>query len=309
MMIKIYCDDRRINEEFIDVLQKEFSNVLFTNEAEQSYDADALIIGPDFFNLYPLKNFTKLQWVQLLTAGFNQMKVSELLDRNITLCNAKGIYSITIAEDIITKILTLNRHVKYYYDSMEQGKWEPVRKEPEIYHSTVGILGTGSIAQETAKRLKAFDAQVIGYQRSEESKPYFDKIYHTEEGLEELLKQSDYVVITLPLNADTYHLLDKHKISLLKASAVVINIARGEIIEQEALITALKKNAIRGAGLDVMTPEPLPSDHELWKLENVFITPHNSSSSPFVKERLLDLMKENIRRFINQEPLQNIVKP
>jgi phosphoglycerate dehydrogenase-like enzyme len=191
---------------------------------------------------------------------------------------------------------------------MKQGIWHPIRREPELYESTVGILGTGSIGQTIASRLKAFNTHNIGYRQTKESVPFFDEIVSDEEGLIHLLKQSDYVIITLPLSEKTKHMIDKEKLSYLKKNAVLINVARGDIIDQEALVECLKKGSIRGAGLDVTTPEPLPPNHELWALPNVLITPHNSSSSPKLLSRLVELMDDNLTRYKMNQPLKFIVK-
>jgi phosphoglycerate dehydrogenase-like enzyme len=223
------------------------------------------------------------------------------------LTNAKDVYSITIAEDIITKILVLNRNVKKYVDQMTTGTWSGYKYEKEIYGSTVGFLGSGSLASAAALRLKAFDAKVICYRKSLEKSPIFDETYHDLDGLETLLKKSDYVVVTLPINADTYHLLDKKRIGMMKKDALLINVGRGEVIDQDALIDALEKGMIRGAGLDVTTPEPLPVDSKLWQMENVYITPHNAPSSPYMLDRLTALISENIDRYLKGERLNNIV--
>ena len=190
---------------------------------------------------------------------------------------------------------------------MKQGIWKPIRKEPELFGSTVGVIGTGSIGQEIAKRLKAFETHIIGYRKSNYKLVNFDEIVTDVEGLNYLLSNSDYVIMTLPLNKNTYHFMSKERLSLLKKEAVFINIARGLVVDQDALTFMLKEKRIRGAGLDVTTPEPLPSNHELWKLPNVIITPHNSSSSAHLLSRITQLMTDNLTRYIAKEPLKFIV--
>jgi phosphoglycerate dehydrogenase-like enzyme len=190
---------------------------------------------------------------------------------------------------------------------MKQGVWSPIRYEKEICGSILGILGTGSIASEIAKRMKAFNATVIGYNRSLIKEEYFDEIYANMAGLRTVLSKSDYVIITLPLNEATRGLINEEKLTYMKNDAVLVNISRGEIINQPDLIKALKDKKIRAAALDVTTPEPLPKDNELWYLDNVYITPHNSPSSPYLTTRLTELLIKNISNYINNDILINIV--
>ena len=201
----------------------------------------------------------------------------------------------------------INRNVKKYLQNMKEKVWKKYNDEVELYGSTVGIVGVGSIGKEIAKRLEPFNVNVIGYRRRYEQEPYFNDIYIGKEGLENLLKQSDYIILALPLNKESYHLINAKTLKLMKPNAVLINIARGEIINQEDLIVALENNWIRAASLDVAVPEPLPSDNKLWTLDNVYITPHNSLSSPNISMRLAELICENIQNFISGNRLINMI--
>ena len=179
--------------------------------------------------------------------------------------------------------------------------------ESEIEGSTVGILGTGSIGQEIAKRIAAFNTHIIGYNQSGRFVEYFDEIVTGSEGLNSLLSKSDYVIVSLPLNKGTKFLINKENLRLMKENAIIINIARGEIINQDDLIEALENKIIKGAGLDVVYPEPLAKDSKLWKLDNVFITPHNSFSSPKTTKRLISLIIENLNNYLNNKELKNYI--
>ena len=190
---------------------------------------------------------------------------------------------------------------------MYLGEWNPIRKEPELTGSTVGIVGAGSIGIEVAKRLKSFDTKVIGYKRKAEAVRFFDEIYTGNEGLEIVIRESDYLIIAVPLTKETMHLINKERISWMKSSAVLINVARGKIVDQDALVDALNAGKLRGAGLDVTTPEPLPKDHPLWKMSQVFITPHNASSSPFMQRRLMELVLHNLERYVNNNTVDYII--
>lgn len=301
----IYIKKNTIGESYYQQLVKQFPTVTFTDVL--SSKVEAAIVTPGVLKKDTLAILPNLKWAQLLTVGYNQVDTDFLKEKNITLTNAKDVYSITIAEDIITKILVLNRNVKTYMNQMQTATWQGYPFEKEIYGSTVGFLGSGSLASAAALRLKAFDTKVICYRKSLDKNPIFDETYHDFAGLETLLKKSDYVVVTLPITKDTYHLLNHERLSMMKKDSLLINVGRGDVIDQDALIDLLEKGLIRGAGLDVTTPEPLPQDSKLWGMQNVFITPHNAPSSPYMLDRLTALVSDNIHRYIKGERLNNVV--
>lgn len=295
--MKIYFNPKSIGRKFTEEVVEHFPNIEFVFDIDQSKDVDAVIVMPDFFRQVQLADYQNLKWIQLLMAGYDAFDFGLVYNRDIIVSNAVDIFSISIAEDVITKMLVLNRYVKHFYEDMKEAKWSQVRNIPELTKSTVGILGTGSIGKEVAKRLSGFGCKIIGYRQKNETVPFFDEIHTAEEGLDYVLSSSDYVIVALPLNDKTKNLLSNQKLKLMKKEAVFINVARGQIVDQDALIDLLSNGAIRAAGLDVTTPEPLPQTSPLWRLPNVYITPHNASSSPFMQERLKNLMLENISRF------------
>ncbi|MBU1141418.1 MAG: D-2-hydroxyacid dehydrogenase [Firmicutes bacterium] len=305
--MKIFYETTFLKAKYTNQMIERFSQVEFVREENQSLDCEAIIAMPGFLKKINLDRYHNLKWVQLLTAGYDRIDLDYFKRRNIVLTNAKDVFSIQIAEDVFSKILYFNRNLKTHIANMEDGIWKYIPARYEIAHSTVGIIGTGSIGMEIAKRMKAFDTQVIGYRKTPKQLPYFDQIYHNSVGLDQLYKESDYLIVAIPLNEHTHHMVNEQAFKLMKKNAVVINIARGEIIDQDALITALKNHSIRGAGLDVMTPEPLPSQHELWKMDNVLITPHNASSSPFVNQRLITAVMDSIYRYIHHLDFNNRV--
>jgi len=182
-------------------------------------------------------------------------------------------------------------------------------KRIELKGQTIGIIGTGSIATEIAKRLQPFGVKLIGHKRTPVlSMPYFDEIYSGKKGLEYVMSVSDYIIITADLNESTYHLINKNNIKLMKETASIINIARGSIINQNDLVEALKNKTIGYAGLDVFEVEPLPNDDELWDIENTYLTPHISAIVKNNKSRWKILIEKNIKNFIDNEKLINVVK-
>lgn len=302
--MKVYVDKKMMGRTNYPKLIEQFKDVEFVDDVDSNFDIEVMIIMNSTVKNLDFEKYKNLKWIQLLMAGYDNVDVESLKNKGIMVGNARDIFSISIAEDVFSKILYFNRNTRYYLDSMASQIWEPIKKEPEIFGSTISIIGTGSIGQEIAKRMKAFGVnRIFGYKKKQEEVPYFDKIFTDEEGLNFIIKEADYLILALPLTKETYHFFDDKKIALMKQSAVLINVARGNIIDQDALVKALKQKQIRGAGLDVTTPEPLPKDHELWKLENVFITPHNASSSPYMKDRLYQMTKDNLERYIsNQKP-------
>jgi len=306
--MKVYVEIRTIGENNYQFLKSCFPTVNFVSNINESYDADAIMVEPYYVTKENIEKYTNLKWIQSYRAGFDTVDFDILKVKEIIFTNAKDVYSIPIAEDVITKILVLNRNVKTYLKNKENKEWKPNYNEPEIYNSTVGIIGMGSIAKEIAKRIKAFETKVLGYRKHYKEEPYFDLILTGDEGLNYLLKESDYVIVTVPLNDETRGLINKEKLGLMKKDAVFVNIARGDVIVQEDLIDALEKKTIRGAALDVTSPEPLPKDSKLWELENVYLTPHCSAASPHTKTRLTNLLQENLARFIEGKELVNIIK-
>jgi phosphoglycerate dehydrogenase-like enzyme len=298
--MKVYMDKKMMGRNNYPELLKKFPNIEFIEELDKAYDVEAMIIMNSSLKNLNVDNYPQLKWIQLLMAGFDNVNVDYIKSKNIMIGNARDIFSISIAEDVFSKILYFNRNTKFYLESMSSKTWSPIKKEPEIFNSVISILGTGSIGQEVAKRMKAFGVKkVLGYKQTESEVPYFDEVHTGSSGLEYVIKEADYIILALPLNKNTYHLINEDALNLMKSNAVLINVARGDIVDQEALIKALKQKKIRGAGLDVTTPEPLPEDNELWTLDNVFITPHNASSSPYMKDRLYQMTVENLEAYLN----------
>lgn len=296
--MKIYVDYTNTNSlnkaGYLKLLSK-FPNINWTDKQENSYDADVIIVRPSYCNNETLNKYNNLKWIQLITSGFDNIDLNYLKNRNIELSNANDVFSIAIAEDVISKILYINKQMKFYEANRKTKTWETKEVLHEIYGSTIGIIGVGSIGIETAKRLKAFNTKILGYRRRNEAEAYFDQIYTDKKGLNHLLKVSDYIVLAIPLNDATYHLINKETLALMKKSAVLINVARGEVVNQEDLIITLENNGIRGVALDVTTPEPLNKDSRLWDLDNVYLSPHSSNLSPYTVDRLVNRLILNLK--------------
>ncbi|MCD4826955.1 MAG: D-2-hydroxyacid dehydrogenase [Acholeplasmataceae bacterium] len=303
--MKVFLDKRYVKIELYETFIQKYNEHTFVFDIKDSFDCQIIISVPSYITKKVLEKYPNLEWIELITAGYDGIDLAYLKQRNISLTYAKDVFSIQIAEDVFSKILYFNRNLKKHMKSSEKHVWKFQKSDHELYGSTVGIIGAGSIGQHVAERMKAFKTKVIGYKRHLEYIPFFDKIYTTKEGLYELLKESDYIIISIPLTKDTRYLIDAKALSIMKKDALLINVARGEIIDQIALTKALKNDQIRGAGLDVVTPEPLPKDDPLWDLENCLITPHNASSSPNVNRRIADEIIDTFIKYLEKKQLDN----
>jgi len=278
--LKIFIDKKFIPKGHYQILTERYTNVQFVHDLEEHQDIEVFFGLNSTLLKVDLNDYKNLKWIQLYMAGFDNVDVEGIKSKGIKISNARDIFSITIAEDVIAKISYFNRNIKEFVDNMKSKNWQQIWKDYEIWHSTIGIIGTGSIGQETAKRLRSFEPdKIIGHRTKNESVPNFDKIYTGDQGLIDIMALADYLIIAVPLNDSTQHMIHKDNLKHMKKSALLINVARGQVIVQDDLIDILKNHRIRGAALDVTDPEPLPKDSKLWDLDNCFITPHNASAS------------------------------
>ncbi|MGE5560502.1 MAG: D-2-hydroxyacid dehydrogenase [Chloroflexota bacterium] len=253
-----------------------------------------------------LRSATRLRWMHCFFAGVENILVPELVDSDIVLTNAAGVHAPPIAEHVIGMIIALARSFPALYRQQREHVWYRNLPVDEIAERTVGIVGLGGIGRLVAKKAKGLDMRVIGTKRHPQPVPFVDEVL-PDDRLEDLLAQSDYVVVAVPSTPDTVGLIGRSQINKMKPSAHLINVARGNVIDQEALITALQDGRIAGAGLDVFEPEPLPADSPLWSLPNVILTPHCSARSPYINQRTVAMFAENLRRFAAGEELLNVV--
>ncbi|MCD6465248.1 D-2-hydroxyacid dehydrogenase [Candidatus Bathyarchaeota archaeon] len=247
-----------------------------------------------------------LKWIQVLTAGVNRLLFPELVESQVLLTNASGIHRIPISEIVMAMALALAKKLHKYIQFKNEGLWKKVQTE-ELAGKTMGILGLGSIGMETAWKAKCFDMRVLALKKRPIRRPtYIDEVLGPED-LDYLLRESDFLVITVPLTDETYHMIGERELRMMKPTAYLINVARGAIIDTRALIKALKEGWIAGAALDVFEEEPLPKDSELWKLDNVIITPHIAGMSIHYDERAVEIFCKNLKRFLENKPLINLV--
>jgi phosphoglycerate dehydrogenase-like enzyme len=248
----------------------------------------------------------KLRWYHSVGAGVEDLVgVTEFRERGITLTNNSGSYDIQIAEHAIAFILAGAKRLHVYRDQQARHEWKEHRQD-EVRGATLVVYGLGSIGAEIGRLGAALGMHVVGVRRRVEPVPGIERIVPPER-LAEVAADADYLAIAAPLTPATRGAVSREVIGRMKKTAWIVNIARGAIVDEDALVDALRAGRLGGAGLDALTTEPLPADHPLWTLENVMISPHSSNSSPRVRERTLALFVENLRRFKADEPLLNRV--
>jgi len=303
--MKILLETTYLKQHHYKPLIEKYPNIEFTFDPDP--ECEILIGVYNDQNQAFFDQFKKLKWIILVSSGFNQLDLTYLRNRNVAVTNGKGIYDIQIAEDVVSKMLYFNRRMDVYHEQMKEHLWKHQAPHYELYQQQALILGAGSIGQTIAQRLKGFDMEVVGYKRHFETLPNFDHIITNEEDLNKYYKTCDYLIISLPLNQHTEKMINEDVLNKLKNDVVIVNIGRGEIIDQEALMIALNEERIRGAGLDVTYPEPLPEDDPLWNAKNIYISPHNSSASPKVQERRMSVVIDLLDKYLNDQPLYNII--
>lgn len=284
--------------------------IIFRKEKNLKYDEELrdveVLICYNPFSTLDIGKMKNLKWIQLSSIGIDQVPMEKVKNQGIILTNNKGGYSIPMGEFIVMKILELFKNSKNFYRQQQQKEWEMDTSLIELYNKRVSFIGTGSIAVEGAKRLQGFGVEVTGVNTLGREVEYFHKCYPIKD-LYEVLKHSDVVVLTIPYTDQTHHLIDDQALAVMNSKAFLINVSRGSIVKEAALIKHLHQESIKGAALDVVEEEPLKEDSPLWDLENVIITPHNSWVSEMRNQRRFDTIYENAEKFKGGERLKNMV--
>ncbi len=248
-----------------------------------------------------------LRWVQLCSTGFSDNITPEIIDGRVKLTNAPGLHTVPIAESVVAAMLDHAKNLKQRRVDQEAHLWTQLKND-ELYGRTVLLIGLGNMGRRVAGLCKAFDMTVIGTKRRVGPVPGVDRVFPTEK-LRDNLREADYVVVAAPLTPETEHMLMEAEFKAMKPSAYFINVSRGRIAHEPSLLKALRESWIAGAYLDVFEAEPLPEDHPLWHMDNVFIVPHDSHSSPYIGDRVVDIFCDNLRRYVEGEPLLNVCDP
>jgi phosphoglycerate dehydrogenase-like enzyme len=249
-----------------------------------------------------------LRWVHTVTAGIDHVLAALPEERDVLITNAAGVFDVPIAETVLAYILLFAKRMPEFLAQQREREWRLLRLQ-EVAGATVGILGMGGIGTEVARRCKALGMRVMAMRRHpDKGSPFVDEMVGPER-LTELLGAAQYVVIALPATRETRGLLGPAELANMRPDGVLINVARGAIVDERALCNVLSAGHIGGAALDVFLEEPLPDTSPLWHLSNVIITPHNSWSTPHLKSREVDLFLDNLGRYLDGEVLINVVDP
>lgn len=252
----------------------------------------------------------KLKWIQSPSSGINYyLDIPELVASDLILTSARGTHGACLAESVFGMIFAFTRGVRAAILDQVEHRWAPRAIRPnllELTGSTMGIVGLGTVGRAIAKRAAAFDMRVVAVDLlPAERPPHVAELWGLD-GLRELMRQSDYVVVTVPYTAQTDGMIGAQEIALMKPSAMLIGISRGHIIDEAALAQALKGGKLRAAALDVFAQEPLPPDSELWNLSNLLIMPHVAGGTQFEGRYVLEIFYENLDRFLRGDlPLRN----
>ena len=252
----------------------------------------------------------RLAWVHSATSGVERALTPAARARGIVVTNARGVFSAPIAEYVLMMILAVSRRLPQLLELQRERTWQPL-EGVEMRDLTVGVVGLGSIGRAVAELVSAFGGRVVAMRRRADgsaSEPAVAELLGPD-GLPQLLAASDFVVLAAPLTPETEGMIDAAALSAMRPDAWLINVARGRLVDERALLAALRDGRIGGAVLDTFAEEPLAASSPFYDLPNVIVTPHTSWSSARVLDRSVELFCENLRRFAAGQPLQNVVDP
>lgn len=259
--------------------------------------------GPQFIQ----DDSSQLKWLQLDSAGVDYLDLKKMEEKGIVLTNASGIHAHPIAESVIGMLLSYTRGIRHSIKMQDKAEWNTDVQMTDLTDKTMLIVGTGQIGKQTGKFAKAFDMKTIGVNRSGRDVDYMDEQV-TQENLTDALPKADVIVNILPSTDETKDLFDYALFEKMKSHAVFINVGRGTTVVTDDLLKALDDKQIAFAALDVVHEEPLPSDHPIYKREDVLLTPHISGDFDSYAERLYPIFKENLEAFVAGEDLpRNVV--
>lgn len=266
---------------------------------ETDFAAVDAVVCNGLFLYHEITEFKNLKFVQLTSAGLDRVPIDYIQEKGIKLYNARGVYSVPMAEWALCGVLSLYKHLNAFSEKQKNHLWEKDREVRELQGDTALIVGCGSVGTACAVRFKAFGMRVIAADIVKPQSDAYDAYFPMQE-IDKALEKADVIVLTLPLTEDTRGFFHGERFSHCKNGAILVNIARGAVVKEKDLTDALISGNLGGAVLDVFEDEPLPQESPLWEMENVVITPHNSFVSPKNNERLFSVMLQNIKTFLKE---------
>lgn len=292
------------NSETINALKEALPFAELSFIPDKNYNAEVIIAYPQQVMKEDLSRYPRLKAIHVLSSGYDELDLELIKGRGIRLFNARATNSVAISEFVIGQILSMNYNLIKYHELQAQKIWHRHLTSKEISGSNALILGAGAIGENLGLRLSAMGVQVHGYRRKNQNQPGFAKITTSIAKVKENLALFDYVIIALPLSEDTKNLIDEDWLSRMKKSALLINVARGSIIDEKALLNALNAETIRGAILDVTVKEPLPIDSPLWEAKNLILTPHVAFYSDKYLANVLSLLVTNLKAYYEDRTVE-----
>lgn len=278
-----------------------------TPQEERELVREARVVTGSSIDEELLARADRLELFACTFAGTDHVPTDALAERGIAVTNAGGIHAPGIAEQVIGNVLVFARRLHEGWRRKRRREWRHFQSN-EFAGSTVTIVGLGSIGRAVVQRMQGFDVDTIGVRYTpEKGGPTDEVLGFSSDDVHDALARSDYVVVACPLTEQTRGLIGSEELATMGAESVLVNIARGPIVDTDALVSALRSNGIRGAALDVTDPEPLPADHPLWGLENCLITPHTGGHTPKHWDRLADIVARNVEQLETDEALENVV--
>ena len=298
--------DFSVFDEFGEVTIYDYTK--YNQIAERIKDAEIILCNKSIMNRMTLNDARNVKYIGLFATGYNNVDIEYTNERNITVCNAGSYSTNAVAQHVFALILEHYNKVGEYNKFVKDGGWihsekfSPFKPMKEMDGRTLGIVGYGSIGKKVAKIAQAFDMKVLAYNRS----PKKDESVRFVE-MDELLEKSDIVSIHCPLNSDSEKMCNKEFFEKMKDGALFINTSRGGVVDEQALIDAVKSKKISGAGLDVVAVEPMEKHEEILDIDNIIITPHSAWAPVETRTRLVEIVKNNIKKWVAGAPV-NVIK-
>lgn len=262
-------------------------------------EVDAVVCNGLFLS-HSITEFTRLKYIQLTSAGLDRVPMDYVKEHGIEICNARGVYSVPMAEWVLFRLLEHYKHALHFNAAQKANEWLKDRGLEEISGKRCCIVGAGNVGCEVAKRLSAMGCSVIGYDLYPKVRQEFDEVRHIDNFVSDL-HSYDIVILTAPHTPETHHLLNAKTLAHLRTNAVIVNIARGGLVDENALIEILRQRQDLFAVLDVFEQEPLSQNSPLWSLPNVALSPHNSFVSNGNNKRMFRVIESNLRRWSSKD--------
>ena len=266
-----------------------------TPDEHDRYLREATVVGGKHVDAEETAAAENLRLFACNAAGVDHLPLDALAERGVAVTNAAGVHGPNVAEHVLGWVLTFARRLDEGRRRQRRREWRRFQSFTELAGSTVSVVGLGSIGEAVVERFEGFDVDTIGVRHTVAKGGPTDEVVGYGD-LPDVLPRTDVLVLACPLTETTEGLIGESELDALPTDAIVVNVARGGVVDTPALVDALRANALHGAGLDVTDPEPLPSDHDLWGFENVFLTPHVAGHTPNYWDRRADILVENLER-------------